>query len=148
MDSLKRFLAFRETMKHLTLPMTMVILFSCSKGIEKPVITIGKYSEQTFQITEVVNKLMSEPDVKIMNKMADGVEATRAINCDAVGEECNAYYEFINKVVDLTKDENLSDGDRATLEASRKKLFIELEKSEVKLQGQWKTYINSDQREK
>ncbi len=134
-------------MKLLSFLISAFILFSCSKGVEKPVITIGKYSEQTFQITEVVNKLMSEPDIKIMNKMADGVEATRAINCDAVGEECNVYYEFINKVVDLTKDGNLSDQERATLEASRKKLFVELEKSELKIQKEWKDYINSDKRD-
>lgn len=131
-------------MKHTIFLLILVILASCSKGIEKPAITIGKYSKQSFQITEVVNKLMSEPDVKVMNKMADGVEATRAINCDAVGEECNVYYEFLNKVVDLTKDNELSEKDRSQLENLRKKLTIELEKSDLKIQDQWKQYINSE----
>ena len=131
-------------MKQTFFLLILVILASCSKGIEKPAITIGKYSNQSFQITEVVNKLMSEPDVKVMNKMADGVEATRAINCDAVGEECNVYYEFLNKVVDLTKDNELSEKDRSLLEKLRKKLTIELEKSDLKIQDQWKQYINSE----
>ena len=123
--------------------LSVVILASCSKGIEKPVITIGKYSQQSFQITEVVNKLMNESDVKVMNRMADGVEATRAINCDAVGEECNIYYEFLNKAVYLTKDNELSEKDRSLLDSLRKKLTIELEKSDLKIQDQWKQYINS-----
>ncbi|NOT78940.1 MAG: hypothetical protein HOP07_08040 [Bacteriovoracaceae bacterium] len=131
-------------MKQTIFLLILVILASCSKEIEKPAITIGKYSNQSFQITEVVNKLMSEPDVKVMNKMADGVEATRAINCDAVGEECNVYYEFLNKVVDLTKDNELSEKDRSLLENLRKKLTIELEKSDLKIQDQWKQYINSE----
>ena len=130
------------------LAIIFVTLYSCSKGVEKPAITIGKFSEQTFQMTEVVNKLMNEPDVKIMNKMADGVEATRAINCDAIGEECNSYYNFLNKVVSFTKDNDLTESERETLGTLKKQLFIDMEKSEAILQTQWKNYINSDNREK
>lgn len=117
--------------------------FSCTKKIEKPAVTIGHYSKQVVQIIEVVNKLMNEPDVKVMNYMADGVEATRAIGCDAVGEECNTYYEFINKVVDVTKDGELSEKDRELLLEYRARVFAELKKSDVKIQQQWKDYINS-----
>ncbi len=123
------------------------VLLACTKGVEKPALTIGQYSKQVVQINEVVNKLMSEQDVKVMNFMADGVEATRAIGCDAVGEECNAYYEFLNKVVDVTKDGELSDADRALLEKMHKRLQTELAKSDVKIQNDWKNYINAEKRE-
>lgn len=123
------------------------ILISCTKGVEKPAVTIGQYSKQVVQINEVVNKLMNEPDVKVMNYMADGVEATRAISCDAVGEECNAYYEFLNKVVDVTKDGELSDADRAVLEKMQNRLQQELAKSDVKIQNDWKNYINAEKRQ-
>lgn len=124
-----------------------VMSFSCAKKIEKPALTIGQYSKQVVQINEVVNKLMAEPDVKVMNFMADGVEATRAIGCDAIAEECNAYYEFINKVVDLTKDGELSPKDREILVGMQKRVQAELKKSDVIIQQQWKSYINSANKE-
>lgn len=121
-------------------------IFSCSKSVEKPAVTISHYSTQVFQINEIVNKLMNEKDVKVMNFMADGVEATRAVGCDAIGEECNAYYEFLNKMVNVTKDGELSEADRAVLEQLRAKLNVELKKSEIIIQNQWKDYINADKR--
>ncbi|AUN99719.1 hypothetical protein DOM21_02195 [Bacteriovorax stolpii] len=127
----------------LLLSLATLSLYSCTKTPEKPAVTIGQYSKQVVQINEVVNKLMNEPDVKVMNYMADGVEATRAIPCDAVGEECNAYYEFLNKVVDLTKDNELSDADRKELVELQTKLQKELQKSDAKIQQEWKDYINS-----
>lgn len=121
-------------------------LFSCSRVVEKPAVTIAQHSKQVFQISEVVKKLLSEPNVKTMHLMADGVEATRAISCDSVGEECNAYYEFVNKVVDLTKDGNLTDADRKILIALQKKLNVEISKSQIKIQNDWKNYINAENR--
>ena len=123
------------------------ISFSCTKKIEKPSVTIGHYSKQVVQITEVITKLMNEPDVKVMNYMADGVESTRAIGCDAVGEECNAYYEFINKIVDVTNDGELSAKDRELLVTYQSRVFDELKKSDIKIQQQWKDYINSSAKE-
>lgn len=135
-------------MRSLLLILAITVLsFSCTKKIEKPAVTIGHYSKQVVQITEVVNKLMSEPDVKVMNFMADGVESTRAIGCDAVGEECNAYYEFINKVVDLTRDGEVSAKDRETLVQYQQRVFAELKKSDIKIQQEWKDYINSASKE-
>lgn len=128
----------------LLLSLTLALVVSCTKTVEKPALTIGQYSKQVVQINEVVNKLMNEQDVKVMNYMADGVEATRAISCDAIGEECNAYYEFLNKVVDVTKDNELSDADRAILVNLQKKLQVELQKSDAKIQQQWKDYINAE----
>ncbi len=135
-------------MKSLFLLLILALSFSCTKGVEKPAVTIGHYSKQVVQINEVVNKLMNEPDVKVMNFMADGVEATRAIGCDAVGEECNAYYEFINKVVDVTKDGELSEKDRELLVQLQNKVRLELQKSDVIIQNQWKDYINAETRSK
>lgn len=124
-----------------------ILSFSCAKKVEKPAVTIGHYSMQVVQITEVITKLMNEPDVKVMNYMADGVESTRAIGCDSVGEECNAYYKFINKVVDVTKDGELSSQDRELLVGYQSRVFDELKKSDIIIQQQWKTYINSTVKE-
>lgn len=132
--------------KFILLILSSVVLSSCTKTIEKPAVTIGHYSKQVVQINEVVNKLMKEPNVKIMNAMASGVEETRAIGCDAVGEECNAYYELINKIVDLTKDNELSIPDREILTKMNARLQIELKNSDKKIQEQWKEYINSKDR--
>lgn len=124
-----------------------IMSFSCTKKIEKPAVTISHYSMQVVQITEVITKLMNEPDVKVMNYMADGIESTRAIGCDAVGEECNAYYEFINKIVDVTKDGELSAQDRELLVRYQSRVFDELKKSDIKIQQEWKDYINSGVKE-
>ncbi len=141
------FLGSGDPMKYtITILLISLIAISCSKSVEKPAVSISHYSNQVFQINEVVNKLMNEPDVKVMNYMADGVESTRAIGCDAVGEECDAYYEFLNKVVNVTKDGELTDADRALLVELKTKLNVELKKSEVKIQSQWKEYINADKR--
>ena len=125
----------------------LIMSFSCTKKIEKPAVTIGHYSKQVVQITEVITKLMNEPDVKVMNYMADGVESTRAIGWDAGGEEGNAYYEFINKIVDVTNDGELSAKDREILVGYQSRVFDELKKSDVKIQQQWKDYINSSSKE-
>ena len=131
-------------MKNLLLVLTISsFTFSCTKPVEKPAVSISHYSQQVVQINEVVNKLMNEQDVKVMNFMAAGVEETRAIGCDAIGEECNAYYEFINKVVNLTKDGELSEGDRQILVGLQDRVRTELKKSDEKIQQQWKDYINS-----
>lgn len=133
-------------MKKISVFIFLLLAAACSKSVEKPAVTIGHYSKQVVQINEVVKKLLNEPDVKVMRFMADGVESTRAIGCDAVGEECNAYYELINKIVDLTKDGDLSIADREVLTKLDAKLQAELKKSEVKIQAQWKEYINSTDR--
>lgn len=124
----------------------LISLFSCSKGVEKPAVSISHYAGQVNNINEVVNKLMSETNVKLMHDMAAGVEETRAISCDQVHNECNAYYEFLNKVVNLTNDGELSPQDQATLEQYRNKLKVELKNSEVHIQKQWKEYINAEKR--
>jgi hypothetical protein len=124
--------------------MSLGLIASCTQGPEKPAVTIAHYSKQTYQINEVVNKLMAEPNVKVMHDMADGVENTRAIGCDAVGEECNVYYEFLNKVVDLTNDNDLSIKDREVLGGIQKRLQVEMKKSDAKIQAEWKEYINAD----
>ncbi len=134
-------------MKNLiALTILSALAFSCSKSVEKPAVSISHYSTQVVQINEIVNKLMNEKDVKVMNYMADGVESTRAVGCDAVGDECNAYYELLNKIVNVTKDGELSEADRALLVQLRTKLNVELKKSEVKIQNEWKEYINADKR--
>jgi len=120
----------------------LVGLSGCTKKIEKPVVTIQKFSLQKVQMNEVINKLFSEKNVKVMYLMADGIESTRAVDCSPVGEECNYYYELINKIVNLTRDGELNENDRLILKELYQKFSKELKSSEAKLQLQWKEYIN------
>ncbi len=117
--------------------------FSCSNKIEKPLVTVQKFSLQNVQMNEVLNKLLNEKDVKIMYYMADGIESTRAVDCSPVVEECNLYYGFINKVVNLTRDKDFSEEDRKILNALFAEFQNEMIASEKKLKLQWKNYINS-----
>lgn len=120
---------------------------ACSKSTSKPSVSIAHYGQQTFQINEAIKKLMEEPDVKTMKIMAEGLEATRAIGCDAVGEECNLYYGLLNKMVDLTKDGELNQEERTVLLKIKKELDLELKRSEIKNQNDWKNYINAEKRD-
>lgn len=117
-------------------------LSGCTKKSEKPVVSIQKFSLQKVQMNEVINKLFSEKNVKVMYYMADGIESTRAVDCSPVGEECNYYYELINKIVNLTRDGELNQNDRLILKELHQKFNNELKSSEAKLQLQWKEYIN------
>lgn len=114
----------------------------CAKKNEKPVVTIQKFSLQKVQMNEVLNKLFSEKNVKVMYMMADGLESTRAVDCSPIGEECNYYYELINKIVNLTRDGELNENDRLILKELHQKFINEVKSSEAKLQLQWKEYIN------
>ena len=75
--------------------------------------------------------------------MADGVERTRAVDCSPIGEECNLYYELINKIVNVTRDGDLSTDDRQVLAQLRAKFDREMLSSEAKLKKQWKDFINN-----
>lgn len=127
------------------LTIILILAISCAPKHPRPVMTMAEYANQVTKIREVVNKLMSETDVKVMNFMADGVESTRAIPCDSIAEECNAYYEFINKVVDLTRDGDLTEADREILIIAQKKVYLELANSEKIIQAQWKEFINEEE---
>ncbi len=120
-----------------------LIIFSCSKKNKKPIVTIQKFALQKFQMNEVFIKLLNEKDIKVMNFMADGIESSRAVDCSPVGEECNLYYSFINKVVNVTHDKELSNEDKQILTDIHTKFLSEMKISEHKLKLQWKDYINS-----
>lgn len=120
----------------------LVLFAGCSNKIEKPLVTIQKFSLQKVQMNEVVDKLLREKNIKVMYFMADGIESTRAVDCSPVGEECNLYYELINKVVNLTRDGNLTEDERQILKSMHAKFLTEVKVSEKKLQQQWKDYIN------
>lgn len=116
----------------------------CAKKYEKPVLTLGEYADQITKINEVITKLMNEPDVQVMKTMADGVESTRAIPCDAIGDECNAYYELLNKMVSVTRDGELTESERAELVKMQNNLQVAIAKSEKIIQDEWKNYINQE----
>ena len=134
-------------MKKLIILTAIIFVTACAKKVEKPFLTLGQYADQVTKIKAVMSKLQTEKDVKVMNFMADGVETTRAIPCDAIAEECNAYYEYLNKVVFLTRDGDLTEDDKKIIESYYKRAIIELAKSEKIIQTQWKDYINQQEKE-
>jgi hypothetical protein len=123
-----------------------VILFSCNKAAEKspPTMTIGKFSKQQHQMQEVIRTLMAETDIKKMHKMADAVENSRAVLCSPIGEECNYYYQLLNRMIKVTKDGTLSKEDRAELETLNAQFAAELEKAEKTLTNEWVQYLGKD----
>lgn len=129
-------------MRKIVILMTLIFTAACAKKVEKPFLTLGQYSEQVTKIRAVMAKLQTEKDIKVMNFMADGVETTRAIPCDAIADECNAYYEYLNKVVFLTRDGDLTEDEKKIMDSYYKKAIKELAKSEKIIQEQWKDYIN------
>lgn len=122
----------------LLLTSILSISISCDKKPEKPIITLPNYAYQKMQMNAVIEKLFSEKNIKIMNAMADGVESTRAIDCTPIGEECNLYYELINKIVNVSADGELSSQDRQILNEMKIKFDREIVVSEKKLKEQWK----------
>lgn len=134
-------------MKKTIILMALVLSIGCAKKVEKPFLTLGQYGEQVTKIRAVMSKLQAEKDIKVMNFMADGVETTRAIPCDAIADECNAYYEYLNKIVFLTKDGDLTEDDKKIIESYHKKAVKELARSEQIIREQWKNYINQQEKE-
>lgn len=123
----------------------ITVLTSCSnkdEEVEKPNVSIKQFSRQVSDMNRVVQTLMEEPNPKVMHDMAFGVESTRAVLCDPIGEECNLYYELVNKMVFVTNDGVLSEQDRALLTSMDNKLKNEIDKSEKILIKQWKTYLS------
>ena len=74
--------------------------------------------------------------------MADGIESTRAVDCSPIGEECNLYYQLINKMVNVTRDGELNPEERNLLLEMKTSYDKEILNSEQKLKSQWKEFFN------
>jgi hypothetical protein len=122
---------------------TLSFFIGCKSESERPSVTVGQFSKQSIVMIGVINKILSEPDPKKMFAMAQAIESSRAVNCIPVKDECNKYYEIINKVVNLTKEGKLIGDDKLILFKMNNEFNKSLKESEMKLQNDWKTYINS-----
>lgn len=129
-------------MKRIIITLSFVLLASCSPKQDKPIVTIQKFSMQKIQMNEVLKKLMAEKNIKTMYTMADGIESTRAVDCSPIGEECNLYYQLINKMVNVTRDGELNPEERNLLLEMKTSYDKEILNSEQKLKSQWKEFFN------
>ncbi len=129
-------------MKRIIPGLVLILISACSPKQEKPIVTIQKFSMQKIQMNEVVKKLMAEKNIKTMYAMADGIESTRAVDCSPIGEECNLYYQLINKMVNVTRDGELNPEERNLLIQMKASYDKEIQNSEQKLKSQWKDFFN------
>lgn len=122
----------------------LILLLGCTRPVEKPEISIGQYAKQVTEMNTVVAKLMNEPNPKVMHDMAFGVESTRIVLCDPIGEECNLYYKLINKMVYVTNDGELSVEDRELLMKMNNELQDEIKRTEAVVIKKWNDYASRD----
>ncbi len=123
--------------------LTLFILSSCLMEAEKPKMPVQKFAKQVVEMNTVVTKLMNEKDPKVLHDMGFGVESTRVVLCDPVGNECNLYYKLINKMVFVTNDGVISEEDRQLLTKMNNDLQDEIKKSEAIVIKDWKEFLDS-----
>jgi hypothetical protein len=131
----------KNIFKHLIL--VFILFYSCSKKVEKPVVSIQEYSKQLVVMNGVVNKILNEPDPKRMFIMADSIESARAVSCIPIAEECNLYYKIINKIVNFTREGKLTADQKMELFKMRNEFQEEIKADELKIRAIWKEYILS-----
>ncbi len=124
--------------------MTLTLLLGCVSQDEKPKISISQYAKQVTEMNIVIDKLMNEPNPKTLHDMAFGVESTRVVLCDPIGDECNLYYKLINKMVFVTNDGELSDNDKVLLEKMKNELQSEIKRTEDILIKDWEKFITKN----
>ena len=129
-------------MKKINLLILFLLLTACTKTPEAPIVSIADYSQQAVVMNGVVTKILDEKDPKKMYQMANAIESSRAVACKPVGEECNLYYELINKVVSMTKEGNITDDQRMELFKMKNEFQAEIQRDEIKIREQWKAKIS------
>lgn len=114
--------------------MTLVLLsyISCFKD-ERPKITMAQCKKQTIVMTGILNKILNEPDIQKMHNLARSVEESRAVDCTPVLEECNEYYQLLNKITFVTKNKTLSSENKVLLFKMFNDFKVSLIKAEQKL---------------
>lgn len=125
-----------------TLLLFLIFLVGCLPGATKPKVSISQYAKQVAEMNHVIQKLMNEPDPKVMHDMAFGVESARMVLCDPIGEECNLYYKLINKMVNVTNDGELSEADRKLLLQMNNELQDEIKRTEAIIIKDWNEFVS------
>lgn len=87
-----------------------------------PHITEGDFKKNTELMLNVSDKFLNESDIERLHKVAVDLQLSRAIVCQDVGRECTVYLNFINKLIEYTKDGHLSPSEKTFLEKKRQEL--------------------------
>ncbi len=110
---------------------------------KNPKMPIQKFAKQTVEMNTVIDKLFNEKNVKIFHDMAFGVESTRVVLCDPIGEECNLYYKLINKMVFVSNDGIISKEDKDLLLKMKQDFDMEIKKSQDILVKDWSEFLKT-----
>ncbi len=133
-------------MKKIKLSLLCVLVISaCSRSPEKPKLTVDEYARQGMITKGVLEKILAEADYKKMHEIAAAVETSRAVDCVAIGEECNVYGEVLNKIVVSSKNRLPSDTENVEIYKKIGELDVALRKGHGQLEEQWKIYTNASQ---
>ncbi|MCB0363462.1 MAG: hypothetical protein KDD35_12105 [Bdellovibrionales bacterium] len=102
-----------------------------------PHITEGDFKKNTELMLNVSDKFLNESDIEKLHKVAVDLQLSRAIVCQDVGSECTVYLDFINKLIEYTKDGHLSPSEKTFLEKKRQELAEAVKKGEEILRKKW-----------
>ncbi|MBT4760938.1 MAG: hypothetical protein HOO06_04495 [Bdellovibrionaceae bacterium] len=119
-------------------------LVSCTSKKEKPKITVVEYKKQSVILVGVASKLLSERSVDTMHKMAVSIQQSRAIACIQVGEECKVYGQMMSKMIQYTKDNQLTAKEKIELRADFKEFVRQLKVESEVLEKQWAEFTKTD----
>lgn len=126
----------------------ILIVFACTKNVEKPKISINDYTTQAITLKGMAEKIMHETDYKKMHEIALAVESSRAVSCVPVSEECNLLGKILNKIVNSTQSGLPSESDNIEIYKMINQMDQELKIGHEKLASQWAEYLNAQANDK
>ncbi len=112
-------------------------LSHCTSKKEKPKMTVEAYKKQSVLLVGTLSKLMSETDIKKMNRMAVALQQSRAVTCFDINNECKFYGKMMSKIIQETKDHKLSTKELMELRSDFKELVAAIKSGVKVLEKQW-----------
>ncbi|MGZ3788951.1 MAG: hypothetical protein ACXVLQ_10525 [Bacteriovorax sp.] len=125
----------------------LILLFACTKTVDRPKLTISEYTRQSVIIKGVLEKILAEEDYKKMHEIASAVESSRAVDCVSIDRECDIYGEVLNKIVSSTKNGLPGEADNRAIYKKIGELDQAIISGQEKLAGEWKAYIKGHGKE-
>ncbi len=116
----------------LFLSLIYLILFSSCKG-RRYLPSLEKFNEDSKLMLNISRKFANEKEAKKLNKAAVATQQARLITCVNVIGECDAYGEFISKVIKSSDDGKITSQERKEMLSDQRKLAKLLRKAKVEL---------------
>ena len=102
----------------------LMFLVSCTQK-DAPKMSVEEYDKNTQLILQVSEKFMDDPDVEKLHKVIVDFQFSRAVTCDDVDGECRKYSNFLQMLIDDSKNGEFSPEERV----AHVKAFVDLKKS-------------------